>query len=125
MSKGGAKEKAAKKKAAKTERWEKQAGKKKVKRKGIVTLALPASAGQSQAVDLLGAGSTALHQARAQWEHGDWAAILELDTAALDNDPERARLALLLAAAHSHIGETDRARVLARQALDWGAAGIW
>ena len=122
MSKGGAKEKAAKKKAAKTERREKQAGKKKVKRKGIVTLALPAPAGQSQAVDLLGAGSTALHQARAQWEHGDWAAILELDTAALDNDPERARLALLLAAAHSHIGETDRARVLARQALDWGGS---
>ncbi|MBL4919343.1 hypothetical protein [Szabonella alba] len=76
--------------------------------------------------DRSGGRATALDRARARWEHGDWAAILALDTPDLENDPEREKLALLLAAAHSHAGghagAMDRARQLARQALLWGAS---
>lgn len=63
-----------------------------------------------------------LAQARTRWEHGDWRSLLALDPAQIAGDPERARLALILAAAHSHAGEIERAGMLARQAVLWGAS---
>lgn len=70
---------------------------------------------------LLQAGRQHLAQARARWEHGDWAALLPMDEADLAGDPDRAKLALILAAAHSHAGDMARAGELARQAVFWGA----
>jgi FkbM family methyltransferase len=62
-----------------------------------------------------------LARARARWEHGDWEGLLALDPSEVAGDPDRARLALILSAAHSHAGDMDRARELARQGLVWGA----
>lgn len=126
MSKSSAKDKTPKEKGNKKR---KKAARKaeKAARKALAPMALPAPErasplpGPPVLGDML-AGSSALDQARARWEHGDWAAILTLDTPALENDPERAKLALLLSAAHSHAGAPDRARHLARQALVWGAS---
>lgn len=63
-----------------------------------------------------------LARVRARWEHGDWESVLDLDAAQIAADPDRAKLALILAAAHSHSGEIEQARVLARQAVAWGAS---
>ena len=100
----------------------KKDSRKKAKAAPVAIMALPAPAEMSRATEMLGVGSTALDHARAQWEHGDWAAILALDTAELGSDPERGRLALLVAAAHSHAGDPARARNLAKQALVWGVS---
>lgn len=62
-----------------------------------------------------------LELARARWENGDWARLLEMDMATLEADPDRARLALILAAAQSHAGDMGKARELAGLALRWGA----
>lgn len=69
-----------------------------------------------------GGGPHLLTLARAGWEHGDWKGLLALDAAGAGTDPDRAKLALILAAAHSHAGEMDRAAELARQAVAWGAS---
>jgi tetratricopeptide (TPR) repeat protein len=63
-----------------------------------------------------------LEQARARWENGDWSSLLTMDLAVLEVDPDRARLALIIAAAHSHVGDMDQARQLARKAIQWGAS---
>lgn len=68
-----------------------------------------------------GAAHRHLELARARWENGDWARLLEMDMATLETDPDRARLALILAAAHSHAGEIGQAREMAALALRWGA----
>lgn len=68
------------------------------------------------------AGPGRLPRARVGWEHGEWQALLELDDAALATDPDRAKLALILAAAHSHAGRMERATELAWQAQAWGAS---
>ena len=119
MSKASAKGKTPKEKGRKN--------RKNAATKPLAPMALPAPDRASCLPDIpvvgdMLAGSSSLDQARARWEHGDWAAILTLDTPALENDPERAKLALLLSAAHSHAGEPGRARHLARQALVWGAS---
>lgn len=67
-------------------------------------------------------GPSLLETARTRWEHGDWAALLDMDGPALETDPERAKLALLLAAAHTQAGELDQARRLTRQAMLWGCS---
>jgi hypothetical protein len=61
-----------------------------------------------------------LDVSRIQWQHGDWAELARLDDETLTNHPERARLALIVAAAHAQLGDTGQARVYAGRALDWG-----
>lgn len=68
-----------------------------------------------------GAAHRHLELARARWENGDWTRLLEMDMATLETDPDRARLALILAAAQSHAGEIGQAREMAALALRWGA----
>lgn len=63
-----------------------------------------------------------LERARARWELGDWAELMAMDGQALAVDPERGKLALLIAAAHGQAGDLSEARRLARQALAWGCS---
>lgn len=61
-----------------------------------------------------------LERARTQWQFGDWQSLLALDRAALQHHPDRAKLALLAAAAHLQTDTTDTARPWLRLARDWG-----
>lgn len=63
-----------------------------------------------------------LETARTRWEHGEWAELLALSGPALETDPERGKLALLIAGAHAQAGDMEEARRLARQALLWGCS---
>lgn len=112
-----------KKAARKSRKANRKAGRKKDGGNPALLLAAP-SRGVPEPAGLA-AGSAApslLEKARARWEHGAWSELLALDGPALESDPERGKLALLLAAAHSQIGEMAEARRLARQALLWGCS---
>lgn len=63
-----------------------------------------------------------LDVSRIQWQHGDWAALTQMDADMLAAHPERARLALIVAAAHGQMGDTAAARRFATHALDWGCS---
>jgi tetratricopeptide (TPR) repeat protein len=61
-----------------------------------------------------------LETARTQWQYGAWDDLARLDEAQISADPDRAKLAALVAAAHSHLGNLSAARRFARVALAWG-----
>lgn len=61
-----------------------------------------------------------LEPSRTKWQYGEWQALLDLDPAQIEADAERAKLILLVAAAHSHFGNHDQAKTCARQAITWG-----
>lgn len=65
-----------------------------------------------------------LETSRAQWQRGDWAALARIQAATLTHHPERARLALIVAAAHGQLGETGLAQAFAKAALDWGCSRV-
>jgi len=62
-----------------------------------------------------------LETSRSHWQYGVWEKLAEIDTAALSDHPDRAKLALLSAAGHLQAGAHEQARRAVRQALDWGA----
>ncbi len=74
-------------------------------------------------LDPLGAlqDGSLLETCRSQWQYGEWHQLAVLDDEVIAQDVNRARVAVLVAAALTHQGETDRARHLAAQALRWGA----
>lgn len=55
-----------------------------------------------------------------RWQFGDWENLASLDRQAIAGDPERATLALLMAAAHLQLGDQGSARVWVEDALEWG-----
>lgn len=64
-----------------------------------------------------------LEQSRTQWQLGDWASLANLDRAALQHHPDRAKLALLAAAGHIQSNNnTHAAQQLIRMAQDWGSS---
>lgn len=63
---------------------------------------------------------TLLEKSRIAWQHGDWADLARLGLESLTHHPDRARLALIVAAAHAQLGDMQQARLFTRQALDWG-----
>lgn len=65
---------------------------------------------------------TLLDVSRIQWQHGDWAALARLTLDTLSLHPERARLALIVAAAHGQLGDLTTARRFAGHALAWGCS---
>lgn len=68
-----------------------------------------------------GADDTAvLARARQHWQQGDWASLAAWPVAALRQHPERARLALMVAAAQLQLGAGAAARPLIRMAQEWG-----
>jgi tetratricopeptide (TPR) repeat protein len=59
-------------------------------------------------------------RARTQWQFGDWTSLIKIDQKSLESHPERAKLGLLVAAAHFQIGELNEARRLITLAQEWG-----
>jgi hypothetical protein len=59
-------------------------------------------------------------RARTQWQFGDWTSLIKITQESLESHPERAKLGLLVAAAHCQIGELDEARRLIALAQAWG-----
>lgn len=61
-----------------------------------------------------------LEKARTQWQFGDWESLVKLDYDTIQNHPDRAKLALLAAAGHSHFQNNNAARQFVRLAQNWG-----
>ena len=60
-------------------------------------------------------------QAKADWRDGSWESLIGIDVHLIDPLPERATIALLVAAAHAQLRDEAGARVWFRQAVAWGA----
>lgn len=67
------------------------------------------------------ADGSLIEQCRTRWQQGAWHELAALDQTRLAQDPDRAIIALLVAAAHQHLGRDDMARDLAQKAVAWGA----
>lgn len=63
-----------------------------------------------------------LSQAKAQWMFGDWVALSCRSLKDIAKDPNRAKVALLIASAHLQCGNQIQAETSARQALQWGCS---
>jgi hypothetical protein len=69
---------------------------------------------------LLPYDTTLLDRVRDQWQLGDWPGLTALDAESLEHHPDRAKVALLVAAAHLQRGETGTARQFVKLAQHWG-----
>lgn len=63
-----------------------------------------------------------LERSCSQWQFGDWASLIRLEREALQQHPDRAKLALLAAAGHLQNGDVQAARQFTRLAQDWGCS---
>jgi len=63
-----------------------------------------------------------LDRARTLWQFGDWESLCELKRAPIRHHPDRAKIALLVAASHLQIDNPDTARQYIRLARDWGCS---
>lgn len=63
-----------------------------------------------------------LDRARTQWQFGDWESLMGIERDAIENHPDRAKLALLVAAGHMQQSDMQIARQFTRLALDWGCS---
>ncbi len=61
-----------------------------------------------------------LERSRTQWQFGDWQNLAQLDRYTLQHHPDRAKLALLAAAALLQSDKATEARQFVRLAQDWG-----
>jgi hypothetical protein len=59
---------------------------------------------------------------RTRWQFGDWTRLAANPPETLLHHPERARIALLTAAAHFQLGESQQGHRQLQLALDWGAS---
>ncbi len=59
---------------------------------------------------------------RTRWQFGDWARLAANPPETLLHHPERAKIALLTAAAHFQLGESQQGHRQLQLALDWGAS---
>ena len=69
---------------------------------------------------LLPYDTTLLDRVRDQWQLGDWQGLIALDAESLEHHPDRAKVALLVAAAHLQFGEASTARQFVKLAQNWG-----
>lgn len=65
---------------------------------------------------------TLLDVCRTRWQFGDWSRLTTNQSETLLHHPERARIALLTAAAHFQLGESQQGHRQLQLALDWGAS---
>jgi hypothetical protein len=63
-----------------------------------------------------------LDQARTQWQFGDWERLAAIPRESLQHHPERAKLAVLVAAGHGQCGNLDKFQQFIRLAQDWGCS---
>lgn len=61
-----------------------------------------------------------LEKLRGYWVQGNWNALVDIQFESLIDHPERAKLALLVAAGHQQLRNSDQAKQLLRHAQDWG-----
>jgi hypothetical protein len=61
-----------------------------------------------------------LERARIQWQFGDWESLASISRESLQHHPERARLAVLVAAGHGQRGNQEKLQQFIRLAQDWG-----
>lgn len=76
----------------------------------------------SQSPDLLRTfdGAPQLQRSRSQWQLGDWNSLAALDNDGLEQQAERAKLALLAASGYAQKGDKDRMEQNLRRAVQWG-----
>lgn len=72
--------------------------------------------------DLMPYDETLLDACRTRWQLADWDRLADIDPDNLLHHPQRARIALLVAAAHWQLGQTQQAQRHMQRALDWGAS---
>lgn len=65
---------------------------------------------------------TLLDVCRTRWQLADWDSLARIESETLRNHPQRAKIALLVAAAHFQLGRNQEAQRLLQSALDWGAS---
>ncbi|MGY8651013.1 MAG: hypothetical protein ACKVKM_09450, partial [Verrucomicrobiia bacterium] len=70
--------------------------------------------------ELEGYDSGSLSRAKTQWFFGEWDKLANLDIEPLRINPDRDKLALLIASAHQQLGKHDETRKYIRMALNWG-----
>ena len=63
-----------------------------------------------------------LERARTQWQFGDWESLASISRETLQHHPERARLAVMVAAGHSQCGNQEKLQQFIRLAQDWGCS---
>jgi tetratricopeptide (TPR) repeat protein len=63
-----------------------------------------------------------LELSRTQWQLGDWESLTTLERDILQNHPDRARLALLVAAGFHQLGDLAQARQFIILAQEWGVS---
>ena len=63
-----------------------------------------------------------LERARTQWQFGDWESLTNISRENLQHHPERAKLALLVAAGHAQCGNTEKLQQFIHLAKDWGCS---
>ena len=70
--------------------------------------------------ELVAYDESLLEKARIQWQFGDWQRLVKLERNLLENHPDRAKLALLIAAGHIQLNNNQQARQYLRLASEWG-----
>lgn len=73
-------------------------------------------------VQRAGHNPRSLERARTQWQSGDWRSLSEIPWAVLENHPDRAELALLVAAAYLQTGNVSEGKELVGHAIEWGCS---
>jgi hypothetical protein len=63
-----------------------------------------------------------LERVRTQWQFGDWESLVSISRESLQHHPERARLAVLVAAGHGQRGNHEKLQQFIRLAQDWGCS---
>lgn len=63
-----------------------------------------------------------LERSLTHWQFGDWGMLAKLERDVLRHHPDRAKLALLVAAGHQQLGNVTATRQLAGLAQDWGCS---
>ncbi len=68
---------------------------------------------------------TKINQVGEQWKFGDWDSLVNIDEDFLENHPDRARLALLVAASYQQNGDLSATMRWIRLAQVWGCSKKW
>lgn len=63
-----------------------------------------------------------LERCRTQWQFGDWQSLAQLKRETIENQPDRAKLALLAAAGLLQTDQINEAREFIRLAKEWGVS---
>jgi FkbM family methyltransferase len=61
-----------------------------------------------------------IDRVRTQWQFGDWETLVKLSREDIDYHPEKAKIALLVASGHQHLGNIKYAEKFSRLSYDWG-----